>query len=368
MPRPVRVLHVLGSLDSGGAENFIMNIYRAIDRTRVQFDFVKHTDKEQFFDEEIRKLGGRIFACPRYNGVNHFLYCKWWKEFFLAHPEHRVIHGHMNSTASIYLHIAHRCGRRTIAHSHSTSNGSGLAAFAKDMLQKRICASASYLFACSDQAALWLFGKGVLARGNYKRIPNAIDCNRFAYSEMKREETRQRLCINKELVVGHVGRLTEAKNHMFLLDVFCVLHEKCENSRLLLIGDGELREPLEARCEQLGLAGAVHFLGSRKDVESYYQAMDVMLLPSLWEGFPVVIVEAQAAGLPCFVSNEVTKEVKISELVEFLPISQGSNLWAEKILGADLHRKNVRGNIVRNHFDVQGVSKWLENFYMKISR
>lgn len=218
---PIRVLQVLGGLEAGGAESFVMNLYRKIDKRNVQFDFVKHITHKGVFEDEIHQMGGKIYQCPQYTGKNHFAYCKWWDDFFEEHPEYHMIHGHVRSTAAIYLKIAKKHDLVTIAHSHSTSNGSGVSAMVKDLMQLPIRNTADYLFACSDRAGEWLFGKKATKMPNYQMIPNGIDLSRFAFDEKKRFQMRKELFIDETaLVLGHVGRMTEPKNHKFLLQLF----------------------------------------------------------------------------------------------------------------------------------------------------
>ena len=226
MDRVVRVLHVLGGLDAGGAENFVMNVYQKIDREKIQFDFVKHTNKKQFFDEEIQKLGGKIYSCPKYNFINHIAYCRWWKQFFLAHPEYLIIHGHVRSTASIYMKISKKNRRIAIAHSHNTSNGSGFSAIIKKILQKQIKWYADYLFACSERAGIWLYGKEAVKRNNYKMIPNAIDCERFSYNPIKRDEIRKKYQLDNLFLYDTPGLGDDPlKDSLYKENLVCMLNK-----------------------------------------------------------------------------------------------------------------------------------------------
>ena len=242
----IRVLHNIASLHFGGSQAFVMNIYNNIDREKVQFDFVVTPEERKDLYSQVEQMGGRIFVCPKYTGKNHFAYCKWWDDFFTEHPEYHVIHGHVRSTASIYLKIAKKHGLVTIAHSHSTSNGSGISAIVKDMLRLPIRHTADYLFACSDKAGKWLYGEKATEQPNYWMIPNGVDLNRFAFCEEKRQQMRQELGIAEDtFVLGHIGRFTVPKNHQFLMELFAEYHEENPNSKLLLVGDGELFETVQ---------------------------------------------------------------------------------------------------------------------------
>ena len=364
MTQPIRILQVLGGLDAGGAESFVMNLYRAIDRRYVQFDFVKHTSRVCLFEPEIARLGGQIFVCPRYTGKNHFRYLRWWSDFFANYPEYRVIHGHVRSTAALYLAIANRYGLITIAHSHSTSNGTGFAAFVKKIMQLPIRYTADYLFACSNQAGAWLYGKKALSYSTYKVIPNGVDIEHFLFDKCKREKIRSCLGIgDDEFVIGHVGRFTEAKNHKFLVELFLKYHKYNPKSRLLMVGDGELFASVKAKCEELGIAKYVILPGSRADTAEFYQAMDAFVFPSLWEGLGIAIIEAQANGLQCFVSENIPTEALVEKNVKVLPLNS-----MEKWI-SELKKNNSTGRVTVNQglwkYDIQFVAEQLQKFYVR---
>lgn len=366
MQQPVRVLQVLGGLDAGGAESFVMNLYRAVDRRYVQFDFVKHVPRAGLFEPEINRLGGRIFCCPQYTGKNHFAYLRWWREFFASHPEYKVIHGHVRSTAALYLSVAKRCGRVTIAHSHSTSNGKGVSAFVKNVMQLPIRSVAEYLFACSDEAGAWLYGKSALNRANYRRIPNGIDLGRFAFDAAIRARMRASLGIPEgTLVLGHIGRFSQPKNHGWLVNLFAEWHKRDANSCLLLVGNGELWEEIHKQCAAMGIADKVLMPGACADTENYYQAMDIFVFPSLWEGLPVSVVEAQANGLTCLISEVITPEVQLTDLVQALPTTT-TEPWLERLA---LCRCRQQGKLTDAQqrglqpFAVQQVARELQEFY-----
>lgn len=360
------ILHVIGIMNRGGAETMIMNLYRNIDRTKVQFDFVENEGEEAAFDAEIRSLGGRIYRCPRYRGKNHFTYTKWWNTFFESHKgEYPIVHGHIGSTAAIYLSVAKKHGAYTIAHSHSAGIGSGLyRAFAYPTRYV-----ADHFFACSRDAGVSRYGNKVGNDGKRCQVlNNAIDTKKFVFNDTINQEMRNRLHIAKDaLVIGHVGRFVDAKNHLFLIDVFEQIYKRKANAVLLLVGDGELRPPIEAAIAQKQLENAVVMTGVQPNVWEYYQAMDVFVFPSVYEGLPVSMVEAQAAGLPCCISTNVPRETAITDLVEFIPLENGAAHWANRVLSrANDHRRNMRSEIENAGFDVSATSKWLEDFYTKV--
>lgn len=367
MQEPIRIVHNIASLHLGGSQAFVMNMYRNIDRSKVQFDFVVTPETKEGFYDEITNLGGKIFSCPRYKGTNHIQYNKWWDDFFNEHPENKVIHGHVRSTASIYLKIAKRHGLVTIAHSHSTSNGNGISAIVKRIMQLPIRKQADYLFACSDKAGKWLYGEKAITQQNYYMIPNGVDLKRFEFDVNKRNQMRMTLGIKKDMMIlGHIGRLSTPKNHKFLLNVFNKYHKINSNSKLLLVGDGELFDCIKEHIDKLNISDAVIMTGSKQNTEDYYQVMDIFVFPSLWEGLPVSVVEAQANGLQCLISDVITHDVDLTDLIQYLPLDE--ELWLGAIVEA--HKKKRMGltneNIQRlQPFDALTVANKLQEFYLK---
>lgn len=365
MADPIRVLHVIRLMNHGGVESMIMNLYRNIDRTKVQFDFVQNSNEPAVYDEEILSLGGRIYHCPHYNVKNHFTYTKWWNEFFKAHPgEYPVVHGHLGSTAAIYLAIAKKHSSFAIAHSHNTGGSLSYQVFA---YPTRFIAD--HFFACSKDAGVSRYGKKV---GNDETrctiLQNAIDAERFLYHEEIRQQMRASLKISDDaLVVGHVGQFREQKNHMFLLEIFQKIHEAKPESVLLLVGDGDLRPQIENAIAAKELQNHVILTGSRNDAWNYYQAMDVFVMPSHYEGLPVSMVEAQTAGLPCVVSTNVPKESAITDLVRFIPLENGANDWREQVMAhAGMPRRNMLEEIKAAGFDIRSTALWLTDYYLEV--
>ena len=369
MSEPIRVLHVIGIMNRGGAETMIMNLYRHIDRSKVQFDFVENSREPAAFDEEILSLGGRIYRCPHYNGKNHFTYVKWWNDFFKAHPkEYPIVHGHLGSTASIYLSVAKKYGAYAIAHSHSSGTDHSLHAKLYQIMSYNTRNVADYFFACSEVAGKDRFGSKVVSGDHYAVLNNAIDVNRFSYNPSVRNAVRDELGIGQiQLVVGHIGRYTKEKNHEFILKIFSELKKMDSNARLLMVGDGTLRTHIMQMAEQASLSSEVIFTGVRSDVERLVQAMDVFVLPSLYEGLPVTMVEAQTAGLPCIISDKVPSECILTEgLVDIMTLSASPEAWAEKILAKRaIPRTDRRAEIVAHGFDITTEAVKLQEFYLK---
>ena len=330
--QPIRVAQIMGKWLGGGVESVVMNYYRHINREKIQFDFICDNDSTDIPYEEIEKLGGKVILIPPYQKI-----IKYHKELkkVLKDGKYKIVHSHIN-TLSVFSLFAAKCAGVPvrIAHSHSTTNKKEK----KKNLLKQVLRPFSKVFAtdymcCSELAGRWLFGNKEYDKGNVYLLNNAIDLDQFKYNEQIRKEKRKELGIDDDtLVIGHVGRFVEQKNHRFLIDIFHEVHKQKENSILLLAGQGPLMEEMKEKVKILGIEDSVKFLGQRNDINELYQAFDVFCLPSLYEGLPVVGVEAQASGLLCFFSEDMTKETKALESTEFMPLSQSTEKWADKIL------------------------------------
>ncbi|MCQ2479417.1 MAG: glycosyltransferase family 1 protein [Clostridia bacterium] len=363
-----RVLQVLGCLDRGGAENMIMSIYRNIDREKYQFDFVVHLKKHADFDEEVKALGGRIYYAPRYDGRNHFEYKNWWTYFFKAHPEYKLLHSHIRSTATLITEIAKKYGVKTIVHSHSTMTaGSGLSAFVKDIMQKNITRNADKCLACSDAAGEWLFKKH-----SFTVLPNAIDAKLFVFNEENRKKIREKYNLADSFVVGHVGRFHKIKNQTFLMEIFKEILKTKPDAKLLLVGEkigseGMDKQELVAFAENLGIIDNVIFAGNVSNVNEYLSAFDTFVFPSLYEGLGVCMIEAQASGLHCFISDSVSTESKITDNVEFISLKKSPDEWAERVTSFDYpERRNYYQDIYDAGYDIEAGVKRLEEIYYSL--
>lgn len=364
----IRVLQVLGCLDRGGAENMIMSVYRNIDRDKIQFDFILHLNRKSDFDDEVKSLGAQIFYAPQYNGKNHFEYKKWWNEFFRTHPEYKLLHSHIRSTASIYTEIAHKYGVKTIVHSHSTMTaGSGLGAMVKNIMQKNITKHADKCLACSKDAGDWLF-----KNHEYTVYPNSIDAKKFVYDEKKRSRIRDEYNLGDSFVIGHVGRYHKIKNQTFLMDIFAEILKEKPDSYLVFAGEkigseGMEKSELVAYAESRGVADRVIFAGNVPNVDEFMSAFDVFVFPSLYEGLGIVLIEAQAAGLHCFASDTVSPESRISDNVEFISLQKSDSEWARKILGCDFkNRINGYQNVYDAGYDIEAGVNNLTEIYLSL--
>lgn len=363
----IRILHVFGKLNRGGAETMIMNLYRNVDHTQIQFDFVVHTEEIGDYESEILEYGGIIHRVPSYNGKNHLQYVSTWNKLFNNFSEYNIVHGHVRSTASIYLYISKQRGLITISHSHSTTSGSGMIANIKNIMQLPIRYIADYMVAPSEEAAIWLFGKKVLKKPNFFIIKNAIDTKKYVYNVAVRSKIRKKLNIENKFVIGHVGRFHELKNHKFLIEVFNQILQYNKDCVLVLIGEGELYQKAKEKVDSMGITEQVLFLGKQENVNDYYQAMDIFVFPSYFEGLGLVVVEAQAAGLKCIVSDSIPKEATISNLVVPLSLEKSLSYWAKLILeNKNYYRSNNLQMVIDHHYDIKENAQFIQNFYKDI--
>ena len=347
-----------------------MNYYRNIDRSEIQFDFICDEDSTNIPYDEIESLGGKVILIPPYQKV-----IKYHKELkrVLKEGNYKIVHSHIN-TLSVFSLFAAKCAGVPvrIAHSHSTTNKKEK----NKNLMKQLLRPFSKVFAtdymcCSELAGRWLFGDKEYDKGNVYLLNNAIDLDKFKYDEVVRREKRKELNIDDDtLVIGHVGRFVEQKNHRFLIDIFNEVHKQNEKSILLLVGQGPLMEKIKEKVKSLGIEDSVKFLGQRNDISELYQAFDVFCLPSLYEGLPVVGVEAQATGLLCLFSDDMTKETKVLESTKFLSLEQSAKEWAEILLKSieNFERKDTTIEFFNNGFDIKMEVKKLIKIYLKLGR
>ncbi|MCH3987860.1 MAG: glycosyltransferase family 1 protein [Lachnospiraceae bacterium] len=345
---------VFGITDNpGGVESFLMNYYRKIDRSKLQFDFLCNTEKVAY-EEEILSLGGKIYRIPARSfdrkafqtELNHFMqkhaaeYCAIWEN--------------VCSLANIdYLTAALKYGiPRRIIHSHNAENPDS---FLRGLLHRinryRVKRTATDFWACSEEAAKWFYGSSKGCR----IIPNAIDIPKFKYDVKVREEYRRNLGIEQKHVIGHVGRFHFQKNHEFLIHVFAKVVSKDPKAHLLLVGQGELEEKIKQLVSSMDMDEHVTFLGVRGDMPQLYQAMDLFVLPSVFEGLPVVSLEAQASGLPCVLADSVSAEAKVNENVQYLSLNDSEDIWAEAIKEAmnyNLEKRSDQSKMLKSRFNI----------------
>lgn len=347
-------------MNIGGAETFIMNTYRNIDREKVQFDFVIHTEKKCDYEDEIEKLGGRIYRIPQLSKhpIKNMLGLK--KIFKQADKPYKVVHRHTNSSIVFTdLIIAKMMGiRKIIVHSHSTNSKNTFI----HKLFRPLMRLANVKYACSQEAGKWLFGK----KQKFEVINNGIDLEKYKFNKEIRQKERKELGIKEnEILIGHVGRFNIAKNHEFLIKVFYEF-QKDKNAKLVLLGVGELQQKIKEQVEKLGIEQKVMFLGLRQDVNRVMQAMDLFLFPSIYEGLPLTLIESQAAGLPILASDTITDQCNITRNINFLSLEENETTWKNKMI--DLIENSQRNEdinkLYQNGFDSMQIAEKLQDVYL----
>lgn len=365
----IRVLHSVSNMDRAGIETMLMNYYRHVDRDRFQFDFIVNKRNPGDYDDEIRSMGGRIFQSPGLSPAKFPAYMAFMKETVQANPEIKILHGHNEAMAWYALHGAKKAGLKVrIAHAHNTEIIHDYKYPLKMVCKQLLPGDATHIFACGTAAGKYYFGKRWDSEGII--MPNAIDTAKFAFSEDTRRRLRMEYGLGDAFVLGNVGRFNLQKNHKRMIDIFASLLKVRSDAVLVLIGVGELQEEIKEKVKALGIQEKVKFLGLRTDVSDWYQVMDVFLMPSLFEGLPVVGVEAQTAGVPCVFSDCVTDEVVMLDSSRRVPLQASDEEWAKEILGAyELARENrsqAVSIIKEKGYDIDVAARWLEETYERI--
>lgn len=356
----VRVAQMMTDMNYGGVEMVVMNYYRHIDKSRYQFDFFVLEGSEIPQKNEIEKMGGRIFIVPHYK--NLIAYEKAITKYF-KREKYKIVHSHMNTLSVFSLFSAWICGIPVrICHNHSTAGkGETKKNTIKYILRPFSRVFPTHLCACSEYAGKWIFGKN----SDFKILNNAIKLSDFAYNSEARNKMRAKMNLDGKFVIGHVGRFCYQKNHEFIIDIFNEVCKLNPDSVLLLIGEGEKEPEIRRKVKKLGLSEKVIFAGKKSDVYRYYQAMDLFLLPSRYEGLGMVAIEAQASGLPVIVSDKVPKEVDITGFVKYISLNVPAELWAKKILKlkSGFKRKNTNGIIKKSGYCIEKEAEKLADFY-----
>ena len=366
MSKPLRIAQIIGKWVGGGVEAVVMNYYRNIDKKKIQFDFICDEDSTDIPYEEIESLGGRVILVPPYQ--KFFKYHKELKRV-LKEGHYTIVHSHIN-TLSVFSLWAAKSAKVPvrIAHSHSTTNKKER----KKNLMKQLLRPFSKVFAtdymaCSEIAGRWLFGNRAFDKGKVYVLNNAIDLDKFKYNQKIRNAKRKELGIAKDtLVVGHIGRFVTQKNHTQLIDIFNELQKMHEKSKLILVGQGPLKEEIEEKVKRLNLQDKVMFLGQRNDVNELYQVFDSFLFPSLYEGLGMVLIEAQTSGLKCITSTEVPSIAKVTDDIKFLDLSADSKYWAQEILQQlnEYKRKGSYNEVAEAGYDIKNKVLKLQEKYI----
>lgn len=366
---PRRILHIVTTMDYGGVETLLMTIYRRIDRDKLQFDFLCHNRTESAFSEEIKQLGGRMFMVngPRHGGFHQYINAL--HAFFGAHPEYQIIHCHNSADNGIPLWQAKKAGvRHRISHSHIAELHNSFPYSLYESLVRHLnnrCLTER--FACSKDAGMYLFGKN----SEFRILPNAISVDRFAFDESKRASCRKELGIAEgEVLIGHVGRFAEQKNHRLLLKIFAELHSSHPECKLALFGAGKLEAEIHAMVESLSINDCVIFGGLHSDLSGYYAAMDLFLFPSNYEGLGIVAVEAQCSGLPVLASDMVPKEAKITDRMQFVSLNAPIHEWSDKAYAAALACREGRGQylqtVAESKYNITTLVQFLQDYYLAL--
>ena len=362
---PIRVLHVVGNMDAGGLETLIMNWYRNIDRERVQFDFLTNTVKKGYYEQEILALGGKVYHTTFMDDKNAGKYKADLRRFFEEHREFSVVHGHHSALGPTYLKEAARAGVPCrISHSHIASYSKTVRGILKYLITRGFGKHATHRFACSVAAGQYMYGKNA----EFTVINNGIDTERFAFSADVRSAKRTELALDGKKVLIHVGRFHDQKNHTFLVDIFNAVHAADPDTVLLLVGVGPLEDSIREKVRGLGLDAHVRFLGNRSDVNELLCAADAFVFPSLYEGLPLTLVEAQTSGIPVVCSTAVTDETKLTEQYRALALSAPVSEWAEavRLAASSEHDRAEAYLAVRGkHYDCHDVALGMCEFYIE---
>ena len=339
----IKVLQIGMTNNLGGIETLLMNYYKNMDKKEVQFDFINIYDK-LYFEDEIKNMGGKVYKVKSYY-KNPFCYIKELIKI-IKQNNYEIIHCNMNSAVFLYPLIAAKIAKAKviIAHSHNASNDKGLLKTILHNINKRfIPLFANTYFACSKEAGKWFFNNTIIKQENKKYfiISNGINIDKFKFNEEIRKKIRQKFNIeDKTMLIGHIGRFSKQKNHQFIIDLFKEIHEENKNTKIWLIGEGEKKDKIENLVKENHLERYVEFLGIRQNVNELLQAIDVFILPSIYEGMPLVAVEAQVSGTKCILSDKITQEAKITNKTEYITIDNGVQLWKNAILKCDYERNN----------------------------
>lgn len=363
---PIRVLHVVTQMDRAGMESRVMDIYRNIDKSILQFDFLTHYEGTGDYDEEIKRLGGRIYKVCKNSPIKLYKNNKQIRKILHENPEYKIIHSHLNAFSTFPL-LAGKMSNVQIRIAHSRTAGSvkDWKLIFREVSKFFLKSQCTHMFACSKLAGNWLFGKSAMETSKVKIINNAIDAENYVYDEEIRKNIRSNLGLNNKFVIGHVGRFAKPKNHEFLIDIFFEITKLKNDAVLVLVGVGELMGSIKNKVNSLGIGEKVMFLGKRDDVQNILQAIDIFVFPSIYEGLPGAVVEAQASGLKCIISDSISNEVAFTDLVNVISIDNPPIVWAQEIISnSNYKRRNTYDEVRKNGFDVKTVADYLTEFYI----
>lgn len=360
-----RIAIIVGKMNSGGKKNLIMEYYRHIDRTKVQFDFLCDSDSQAIPEEEITKLGGRIYKIRPYQNIflNMFDMARIFKM-----NQYNVVHAY-NSTMNFFpMLIAKYCKIPVrISESLSMSHKGDWKTILKMILRPMSRLFANYYVSCGEDCGRWQFGNKLFNAGKVDVFKTVINTEYNSYNPSLRKKTRAQYGWEDKIVIGHIGRFTAQKNSIRMIEIFGAIARKSKNAVLCLIGDGELKKDILKKINELKINDQVCYLGRREDIQQFYNAMDCFLLPSLYEGLPVVGLEAESCGLPTFFSTEVTREANACDLGQFISLDESNDIWAENILTACAQNKKIRKShakeVASAGFDSKSEALRIQKYY-----
>lgn len=367
MKEPIRILNLFTIMNRGGAETMVMNYYRKIDRSKIQFDFLVHREEKGVYEEEIERLGGRIYRMSPLYPQNFGVYKKRIREFLKNHPEYRIIHSHMSELGYFVFKEAKRQHIPTIiCHAHSAPKSKNLKMAVRFYFKHKMLPYITHMFTCGDEAGIWLYGRK--NKKKFIQLNNAIDTEKYIYDKKTENIVREELGLGEAFVVGHVGRFCAAKNHKQLIDIFEQIVKMRNNSKLVLVGEGTLQEEIEQRVKEKKLEDKVLFLGERSDVNRILQALDVFVFPSFYEGLSVAIIEAQTAGVQCFISDSIPDQCIITDSVKTFSLNENNQKIAKFIIenNSNFTKKVMYKEIAEAGFDINENALKLQNFYLGV--
>lgn len=365
MTNPIRVLQIVTQMNRAGLENRLMEIYQNIDRNQVQFDFYTCREVEGYYDPEIKAMGGKIYYSAPLSIMQSPFIPMRFKSFFNKHPEYSIVHCHLNQWCGLILKGAKQAGIPIrIAHSRTAIEKKNIKNILKNIVKLPVNHYATHCFAVSQKAGEWLFGEKAVKSGNIHIWPNSIDCKKYIFKPDVRKQMRKELGLGSELTIIHVGNLRFEKNHLFLLRIFKSILKRVPSAKLILVGKDCLNGYIQNCAKDLGVFSSVLFLGSRSDVAKLLHVGDVFVFPSIYEGFPGAVLEAQASGLPCVISDTITNEICVTPLVKQLSLKLSTVEWANEILKRqNFKRENMYEILKIKGYDIQSLADKMTNFY-----
>lgn len=365
----IRILQSVANMDRAGIETMLMNYYRHIDRSKVQFDFLCSNSKIGAYEDEIKSMGGYIHRSTGFNPLKYGEYLKYMKTLFQEHPEYKIVHAHNGAFVVYPLYAAKKYNIPVrISHVHSAAFTFDLKWFLKMVCKPFIKKVCTHKYGCGEAACNFYYGENSVRNREAVVVNNAIEIKKYIFNSETREALRLKYGLKDSVVIGHAGRFMSQKNHEFLIDVFKDLVNQNPKYKLILLGDGPLMNSIRKKVERSGLYNNVLFLGNVNNTNEWYQAFDLFVLPSIWEGLPVVAIEAQTADLPCLFSDSITHEIDITENAHFLSLDKNVREWSNMIISLtkiQKERVNRTKDIGNAGYNIEIEAKKLQDFYIK---